>query len=286
MVEDKIVAGSLATNDGDPDHGAVLTYTLDAPVAGLTLNADGSYRFDAGNAAYQALAEGEVQTIVAGYGVSDGQGGTAAATLTITVTGRNDGPVAVADTAVAVEDGAKVTGNVGTNDSDVDHGAALTYAATNTVAGLTINADGSYVFDPSNAAYQNLAAGATRVVTGTYSVTDASGAVANASLAITVTGTNDAPVVGNVALPGNATVVANRLVNGDFSDLTALNGWTVNTASSGTSSVSTSTATPAGPVTRPSRSTGRRDRSSSRIGAASSASNGTAKPTNRLWTSS
>ncbi|MFN3677048.1 MAG: Ig-like domain-containing protein [Sphingomonas pseudosanguinis] len=243
VVEDKIVAGSLAANDGDPDHGAVLTYTLDAPVAGLTLNADGSYSFDAGNAAYQALAEGEVQTIVAGYGVSDGQGGTAAATLTITVTGRNGGPVAVADTAVAVEDGAKVTGNVGTNDSDVDHGAVLTYAATNTVAGLTINADGSYVFDPSNAAYQNLAAGATRVVTGTYSVTDASGAVANASLAITVTGTNDAPVVGNVALPGNATVVANRLVNGDFSDPTALNGWTVNTASSGTSSVSTSTAT-------------------------------------------
>ncbi|MBN3537828.1 Ig-like domain-containing protein [Sphingomonas pseudosanguinis] len=243
VVEDKIVAGSLAANDGDPDHGAVLTYTLDAPVAGLTLNADGSYSFDAGNAAYQALAEGEVQTIVAGYGVSDGQGGTAAATLTITVTGRNDGPVAVADTAVAVEDGAKVTGNVGANDSDVDHGAVLTYAATNTVAGLTINADGSYVFDPSNAAYQNLAAGATRVVTGTYSVTDASGAVANASLAITVTGTNDAPVVGNVALPGNATVVANRLVNGDFSDPTALNGWTVNTASSGTSSVSTSTAT-------------------------------------------
>ena len=33
-----------------------------------------------------------------------------------------------------------------------------------------------------------------------------------------------APVVGNVALPGNATVVANRLVNGDFSDPTALNG--------------------------------------------------------------
>ncbi len=243
VVEDKIVASSLAANDGDPDHGAVLTYTLDAPVAGLTLNADGSYSFNAGNAAYQSLAEGEVQTIVAGYGVSDGQGGTAAATLTITVTGRNDGPVAVADTAVAVEDGAKVTGNVGTNDSDVDHGAVLTYAATNTVAGLTINADGSYVFDPSNAAYQNLAAGATLVVTGTYSVTDASGAVANASLAITVTGTNDAPVVGNVALPGNATVVANRLVNGDFSDPTALNGWTVNTASSGTSSVSTSTAT-------------------------------------------
>ncbi|MCP3733423.1 Ig-like domain-containing protein [Sphingomonas sp. RP10(2022)] len=241
--EDASVSGSVATNDSDVDHGAVLTYTLANPVAGLTFNSNGTYTFNAANQAYQALAQGEVQTVVANYTVSDGQGGTATAALTITVTGKNDGPVAFADTAVAVEDGAKVTGNVGANDTDVDHGAVLTYAATNTVAGLTINADGSYSFDPSNAAYQNLGAGATRVVTGTYKVTDQFGAVSNSQLAITVTGTNDAPVVGNVALPGNFTLVANRLVNGDFSDPTALKGWTINTASTGTSAVQTSTAT-------------------------------------------
>ena len=48
----------MATNDSDVDDGAVLSYALDAPVAGLTLNADGSYSFDAGNAAYQHLAAG------------------------------------------------------------------------------------------------------------------------------------------------------------------------------------------------------------------------------------
>ncbi len=241
--EDASVSGSVAINDGDVDAGTTLSYTLANPIAGLTFNANGSYAFNAANAVYQQLAQGEVQTIVANYTVSDGQGGTATSALTITVTGRNDGPVAVADTATAIEDGAKLTGNVGANDTDADNGAVLTYAATNTVAGLTIAADGSYSFDPSNAAYQNLGAGATRVVTGTYRVTDQFGVSANSQIAITVTGTNDAPVVGNVALPGNFTLVANRLVNGDFSDPVALAGWSVSTASTGTSAVQTSTAT-------------------------------------------
>ena len=68
------------------------------PVAGLTLNANGSYSFDAGNAAYQHLAEGATTEVVASYTVTDAHGATDTATLTITVTGTNDAPVAVADT--------------------------------------------------------------------------------------------------------------------------------------------------------------------------------------------
>ena len=45
--EDTTITGTVATNDSDVDDGAVLSYSLDAPVAGLTLNADGSYSFDA-----------------------------------------------------------------------------------------------------------------------------------------------------------------------------------------------------------------------------------------------
>ena len=42
--EDASVTGSLADNDSDPDAGdaASLSYALDAPVAGLTVNSDGS----------------------------------------------------------------------------------------------------------------------------------------------------------------------------------------------------------------------------------------------------
>ena len=83
---------------------ATLSYALDAPVAGLTLNTDGSYSFDAANAAYQHLAEGATTDVVANYTVTDEHGATDTATLTITLTGTNDAPVAVADTNSGNED--------------------------------------------------------------------------------------------------------------------------------------------------------------------------------------
>ncbi|MFO6430503.1 Ig-like domain-containing protein [Erythrobacter sp. W302b] len=189
------VTGSVATNDSDVDAGTTLTYALAAPVAGLTLNANGTYSFDPSNAAYQPLAAGATQVVVANYTVSDGAGGTATSTLTITVTGTNDAPVAVADVATATEDGAVVTGSVATNDSDVDTGATLTYAVVGTApAGVTLNADGSYSFDPSNAAYQSLGAGATQSVVVNYTVSDGIAPPVASTLTITVTGVNDAPV--------------------------------------------------------------------------------------------
>ena len=64
----------------------------------------------------------------------------------------------------ASEDGAVVTGNVATNDTDIDAGDTRTYTLNAPVAGLTLNANGTYSFDPSNAAYQNLKAGETRYI--------------------------------------------------------------------------------------------------------------------------
>ena len=45
---------------------------------------------------------------------------------------------------------------------------------------MTLNADGSYSFDASNAAYQHLAAGATQDVVVSYTVTDEHGATEHA----------------------------------------------------------------------------------------------------------
>src|SRR4029079_15592514 len=72
--EDTTISGTVATNDSDVDDGATLTYSLNAPVAGLTLNANGGYSFDAGNAAYQHLAEGATTDVVANYTVTDEHG--------------------------------------------------------------------------------------------------------------------------------------------------------------------------------------------------------------------
>jgi len=60
----------------------------------LLLNADGSWSFTP-NAAANGLAEGETVTEVVSYTVSDGQGGTDGATLSITLVGSNDAPVVV-----------------------------------------------------------------------------------------------------------------------------------------------------------------------------------------------
>ena len=191
--EDTTITGTVAANDSDVDTGAVLSFSLDAPVAGLTLNANGSYSLDAANAAYQHLAQGETSDVVANYTVTDEFGATAQSTLTVTLTGTNDAPVAVADANAGTED-TTITGTVAANDSDVDNGAVLSFSLDAPVAGLTLNADGSYSLDAANAAYQHLAQGETADVVANYTVTDEFGATAQSTLTITLTGTNDAPV--------------------------------------------------------------------------------------------
>ena len=189
------ISGNVGDNDGDVDNGHMLTYELDGPApAGLTFETDGSYTFDPSHAAYQELAEGEPLEIVVPYTVTDEHDATASSTLTITVTGTNDAPTAEADTNAAVEDGPEISGNVGDNDGDVDNGHMLTYELDGPApAGLTFETDGSYTFDPSHAAYQELAEGEPLEIIVPYTVTDEHDATASSTLTITVTGTNDAP---------------------------------------------------------------------------------------------
>src|SRR5436190_1851091 len=61
----------------------------------------------------------------------------------------------------------------------------------------------SFTLDPSNAAFQHLAAGQATDVTVSYGVSDGTATTA-ASVKFTVTGTNDAPMVTG-AVTGNAT---------------------------------------------------------------------------------
>ena len=83
------------------------------------------------------------------YTVTDANGATSSTTLTITITGTNDAPVAVADTngGDAVTEAGSIpgntafagdpsaTGNVLTNDTDVDTGDTKTVTAVNGAAG-------------------------------------------------------------------------------------------------------------------------------------------------------
>ncbi|GEQ98848.1 hypothetical protein JCM17844_24850 [Iodidimonas gelatinilytica] len=92
------------------------------------------------------------------YQVDDGNGGTDIASVTITVTGTNDVPIAEATNISAVEDGGAVSGQLVA--SDVDASDTLTFSLLDGPAegSVTVNADGSYAFDPADG-FQDLAVG-------------------------------------------------------------------------------------------------------------------------------
>ncbi|WP_152507242.1 VCBS domain-containing protein [Labrenzia sp. THAF35] len=147
------------------------------------------YEVDNTHPAVQALAAGEEGHAIYEVHSADGT----AHRINITIHGTNDGPVLRAATASATEDGKSVTGQMVA--TDVDHGDTKTFAAGQAVDGFTMNQDGSWSFDPCHAAYQHLAAGQTQQVTIPVAVTDSAGATDAQSLVITVTGTNDGPVL-------------------------------------------------------------------------------------------
>lgn len=88
----------------DIDHGAVLTYSIPNAVDGLTFNTDGSYSFDPSHASYQALAQGQTQTLTIPVTVTDEHGVSATQNLEIVITGTNDAAkVAGVDTGDVAE---------------------------------------------------------------------------------------------------------------------------------------------------------------------------------------
>ncbi len=194
----------------------------------ITIGANGAYTYtiDETNVAVQALrVTGQTLTDAFVYTMTDTAGATSQATLTITITGVNDTPIAVDDTGTAVESGglnngmagSNATGNVLSNDTDVDLIAngetktvvdfatvaapATTVTAGNSINGnygaITIGANGAYTYtiDETNASVQSLRmTGQTLTDAFVYTMTDTIGATSQATLTITITGVNDTPI--------------------------------------------------------------------------------------------
>ena len=190
--EDALTTGSVAFNDSDVDHGAVLQFAVDGTApAGFVMASDGSWVFDTSNAAWQSLREGQMITLLVPYTVTDEHGARATSALTITLVGTNDAPVPAAATAGVNEDGS-ASGRV--TATDVDAGDSLSFALVGEApAGLTFNSDGSWSLDASAADYQSLGAGETRTVAVQFAATDSRGAQGASTLTITLVGTNDGP---------------------------------------------------------------------------------------------
>ncbi|WP_207264900.1 Ig-like domain-containing protein [Desulfovibrio sp. Huiquan2017] len=123
--------GGAPAAGGGSYEGDAYDFVLTGEFGTLYLNADGSYVYVENTDATDPLNVEDSVNDVFDYTISDGAGGTASATLTVTVTGSNDAPTAVADTASLVENGIlsgpdveavlSATGNVLQNDTDVDN---------------------------------------------------------------------------------------------------------------------------------------------------------------------
>jgi VCBS repeat-containing protein len=213
--------GNVLTNDTDVDAGATRTVTAvrlgaieGSGTAGtvgsafvgqygtLTLGSAGAYSYVVNNglAAVQALRPGQSLTESFNYTVSDGAL-TDTAMLTVTINGANDAPVGVNDVAAGMANGVLTLAatTLLANDTDVDAGDTRTLASVAAVstlgASVSVDGAGTVVYDPRNAAtLRALAAGQTATDSVTYTLRDAAGATATATVAIVVTGVNDAPV--------------------------------------------------------------------------------------------
>ena len=123
---------------------------------------------------FNDLAAGETATDSFTYTVDDGNGGTDTATVTVTINGANDGPVAAADDTGSVGERwhawwwppTAVTCSNDDVDPDGDSLSVLSRSARSTAMPpmvgvavrtrppaplLTMNADGSYSYDPNGA---------------------------------------------------------------------------------------------------------------------------------------
>src|SRR5262245_8972742 len=131
------------------DNGTTITVVGNYGTLVVT-KATGAYTYTLANgqANVQALAEGQQVTDVFTYTDSDNHGGLSSSTLTVTVTGTNDAPVAVADVAAVKEDTPPnpVSGNLLANDTDVDSNDTHTVAAVTgrNDNGTTITLVGTY----------------------------------------------------------------------------------------------------------------------------------------------
>ena len=197
----------VLANDSDPDAGQTLVVqSVDTTgTAGSVTNNGTDVTYDP-NGQFESLGVGETDTDTFTYTVSDGNGGTDTATVTVTITGANDPPVASDDTGSTDEDTQLNVNAPGVlaNDTDpegdslsateLNGSSAAIGVATAIPSGalVTLNANGSYTYDP-NGQFAALGAGDTDSDSFSYTVSDGNGGTDTATVTITITGVNDSP---------------------------------------------------------------------------------------------
>ena len=172
-----LVVIPVLANDSDPDGDFLLIESFTSPQHGSVLNArtNLSYIPDAG-------FEG---TDTFSYTTSDGNGGSSQATVTVSVAGVNEAPIAQDDSAIT-DEGVSVTVPVLLNDTDPD-GDPLVIESIASLPehGRVEIQDNQLIYTPD--------AGFDGVESFSYTVSDTHGGTSIATVFVAVTPVNDAP---------------------------------------------------------------------------------------------
>ncbi|MEQ9355166.1 MAG: VCBS domain-containing protein [Coleofasciculus chthonoplastes F2-STO-03] len=202
-------SGSLTVDDIDAGENLFNTTVTAAPnnLGSFTITDTGTFNYTVDNSAVQYLSATETQTETFTVTSLDG---TASEDITITITGANDNPTATDDTPTTDEDTA-ITGNVLTNDTDIDNSDILTIAKLNGTpravgkpvtlfsgALLTLNTDGTFTYNPNNQ-FEFLGANQTEIDGFAYTVSDGNGGISHAIATIEVTGINNPATIAGIA---------------------------------------------------------------------------------------
>ncbi|WP_369816660.1 beta strand repeat-containing protein [Mycobacterium sp. E740] len=181
--EDQPVTIAVLANDSDPDAGDTLRVTgLIEPegVGTFTNNGDGTITY--------TPAPNFHGVITFSYVVSDSTDRTDIGSVSVAVIPRDDAPEAVDDSFSTNEDTTLSTGNVLTNDTDLDGDTkhAVLVSGPANAASFQLNDDGTFTYTPK--------ADFNGSDSFTYKVNDDIVDGNTATVAITVTAANDAPV--------------------------------------------------------------------------------------------
>jgi VCBS repeat-containing protein len=205
----------LSTLGSDPDageDGSTLNYTITGAPAAGSASINGTTLSFGTDGAFDTLGQGETRTVAITVTAADAAGETATATVEVTVTGTNDAPQITQTSAVTTgavrEDGtisgtATATGQLAYTDADetAPGDAIWTISPQNGPFGAMSIGSGSgdWLYTLDNTTADSLNAGETRTETFTATVTDAAGATDSQIITITITGTNDAPLLNSTS---------------------------------------------------------------------------------------
>ena len=221
--EDTFVDIDVVSNDIDAGKNGFTISNLTNPANGsLVDNGDGTVRYT------PDLNFNGTDTFT--YTILNEYGSSSTATVTVTVNAVNDAPVGVNDSLTVTEDTPVTSGNLLTNDSDVDgDGLSISAVSDGTHGTVVNNGDGTVTYTP--------AANYNGADTFTYTASDGNGGTDVVTVNVTVNAVNDVPIGSDDTITVSEDIISvsgNLLANDTDADSDTLSIMSVTNGGHGT----------------------------------------------------